>query len=84
MNDPINIFIGIALGALVAVGLIWFGYWMGRNSSDKPVRSHHNPSKTQSYEYMAPIDEPEGDLFNDAAYGTEGNTRGISSTMIGR
>ena len=48
----------------VIAGAIWFGYWMGRNSSDKPLRSEENPAKTPKN--VMPIDEPEEDVFNDA------------------
>ena len=53
----------------VAVVLVAFGYWMGRNSMERPFRSLHNPARAKP---TAPIDEPAGDLFNDAAWGTPG------------
>jgi len=80
MNEPLYIFIGVALGALIAVCLIWFGYWMGRNSTDKPVRSIYNPAKARR---EPAIDEPQGDIFNDAAYGLAEGERepGIPTIM---
>jgi len=88
MNEPNYVFIGaglglFVLGALVCMAMVAFGYWMGRNSAEQPIRSIHNPKKTDVTEYVAPIDEPEGDLFNDAAHGDENHTRGIS-TMTGQ
>jgi len=49
--------------ALLYLG-IWTGYWMGRNSQDKPVRSQLNPPKRPLR--RKPIDEPEGDPYVEA------------------
>ena len=67
-----------AIGAL----LIGFGYWMGRNSAEKPLRSVNNPS-TWKIQNVSPTPEPEGDLFNEAAFGSPNETTPGIPTMGG-
>jgi len=73
--------IAAAMGAGTAAFLIWFGYWMGRNSADKPLRSPYNPAKTP--DDQDPIDDQESDLFNDAAFGRPGEREPGISTIRG-
>lgn len=58
-------------GVLIAAALIWFGYWMGRNSAEKPLRSLGNPPMRPK-KIKPAIPEPHGDLFQDAAFGYPG------------
>ena len=54
-----------------AVALVVIGYWMGRNTTERPFRSVQNPRyhSTLKFKGRPPIPEPDEDLFNDAAYG---------------
>jgi len=67
---------------LAAAGMIWLGYWMGRNSTDRPVRSLENPKKTN--QNQAAIDEPTYDLFQEAAYGPPGSNEPDKPTIVRR
>ena len=71
LNEIIIVLAALGLATISAVGLIWFGYWMGRNSRELPVRSVQNPRyhSTLKFKGRPPIPEPDEDLFNDAAYG---------------
>lgn len=52
-----------ALFALVvAVGCILLGYWLGRNSSDKPWRALNNPASRD----QGSGEDPGGDPFAEA------------------
>lgn len=64
----------------VAAALVAFGYWMGRNSTERPFRSLNNPAAAKD---RPPIDEPEGDLFNDAAWGSPGTDENQRIPTIG-
>ena len=68
LKEVIVVLIALGLATISAVGLIWFGYWMGRNSRELPVRSEKNLAKRRMGT-KAPIDDSVGDLFNDAAFG---------------
>lgn len=70
------------LVSAVSVALIGLGYWMGRNSAEKPFRSMANPGPAPRD--RAPVDEPPGDLFNDAAYGFGDEGVKAVPTMGGR
>ena len=72
---------GLVFFAIGAV-LIGFGYWMGRNSAEKPLRSVNNPPRLSKY--TEAVLEPEGDLFNDAAFGPPGENEPGIPTMAGR
>lgn len=69
MNDTVYVMVATVLGMGIAMLLIWFGYWMGRNSQDLPVRSSQNPRRVLKLRPTPPKPEPEGDIFNDAAFG---------------
>lgn len=47
---------------VVAIGCILLGYWMGRNSSEKPMRSVNNPAKRDQGSH----EDPGGDPFEEA------------------
>ena len=60
--------VGLTILVFAVTGvLIGFGYWMGRNSAERPFRSQANPGPMPKD--RPPIDDPAGDLFNEAAYG---------------
>lgn len=73
MGSSYLLYSGIAVAALViGVGIsilsVCLGYWMGRNSQDLPMRSPNNPGKPK---HANPVDEPEGDLFEEAMRGDD-------------
>jgi hypothetical protein len=82
IKDIIIVMVALGLATISAVGLIWFGYWMGRNSRELPVRSDMNPAKKRMGT-KAPIDDDVGDLFQDAAFGYPEEGPGIP-TIGGR
>lgn len=45
-----------------AAGLIYLGYWMGRNSADRPVRSDNNPKLLD----QGSKEDPGGDPYEEA------------------
>jgi hypothetical protein len=63
------VFISVILAMGAAVALVVIGYWMGRNTTERPFRSQMNPKKALRLRTNAPKPEPDGDLFQDAAYG---------------
>jgi hypothetical protein len=52
----------VVIALAVAVAAVWVGYWMGRNSSDLPLRSMSNPKLID----QGPTDDPGGDPFEEA------------------
>ena len=74
----IKIVVGVMVGVVLTAGNIALGYWMGRNSTDRPVRSPNNPGKKGR---KAPIPEPAGDIFNTAAFGEPGEGDPDVSTL---
>lgn len=57
-----QLLISAVISMAMAVCCVWIGYWMGRNSADKPVRSDFNPP-VQSDDFE---DEVSGDVFVEA------------------
>ena len=55
--------ISAVLGILVSVGCLALGYWMGRNSIDRPMRSVYNPGKMDQ---GSALDDSAGDPFAEA------------------
>ena len=56
-----NLFV-IIIAFAAAVAAVWVGYWMGRNSSNLPLRSTNNPKLTN----QGSGEEPGGDPFVEA------------------
>lgn len=53
----------VVLGAGIAVGCVAFGYWLGRNSIDRPYRSDYNPGKMD----LEPLEDTiPADVFDTA------------------
>lgn len=69
----------MVLGVLQAAGLVFIGYWMGRNSIDRPLRSEYNPGTTKR---IPAEDEVAGDVFTDAMAQDEVETR--TPTILSR
>ena len=61
------VFISVILAMLAAAGLIVVGYWMGRNTTERPFRSDRNLKRRLGRKPAEP--DPEGDLFQEAVYG---------------
>ncbi len=59
----------MVLTTAIAVGCVLLGYWMGRNSTERPMISEAQPPLHKD---QGSKDEPEyGDLFRDAMAGQE-------------
>lgn len=57
--------------AVLCIGCILLGYWMGRNSSERPMRSiYNNPKADQGL-----TEDPGGDPFEEAMEDRTSNER---------
>ena len=59
---------------VLIVGLL-IGYWMGRNSAERPFRSVEAPKKR----HQGSTEDPGGDLFMEALQDEEDEKKGIST-----
>ena len=57
--------------ALVAVGCVLLGYVLGRNSAEKPILNDSINITQYRGRLRDPVDEPEGDIINDAMRGDD-------------
>lgn len=59
-----------ATGFILAVSLVflYIGYWMGRNSAERPFNASEKPEEFEP----GPTDEPEGDYIMDELRDYEG------------
>ena len=62
MAVSFQLLISAVISMAMAVCCVWIGYWMGRNSADKPMRSDFNPPAIDD----SFSDEVTGDVFADA------------------
>jgi len=60
--------ISVVICAVLCLGSLGLGYWMGRNSSERPFRSDMNPKEHD----QGSAAEPEGDPYFDAMALPEG------------
>ena len=55
-------FISALTVAVLCIGCVLLGYWMGRNSIERPMRSENNPAKG----HQGLSDDPGGDPYEYA------------------
>ena len=54
--------VSAVLAIAVCIGCVLLGYWMGRNSIERPMRSENNPAKG----HQGLSDDPGGDPYEYA------------------
>ena len=71
MQEAIITLIWLLVGAGLVAGAGAAGYWAGRNSIERPFRSHGNPGKPSDSNRKPQGEPEEGDFYQDAAFGDD-------------
>jgi hypothetical protein len=70
------LFSAMSYCVVLVIGLL-IGYWMGRNSAERPFRSVEAPKKRD----QGSTEDPGGDLFLEALQDDKDEKKGIPTTL---
>lgn len=76
MKDLAALMSAMSYCIVLVVGLL-IGYWMGRNSAERPFRSVEAPKKRN----QGSTEDPGGDLFMEALEDDKDEKKGIPTTL---